>query len=808
MPAKDLGYACRLLRRNPAFTLAAVTTLALCIGANTAIYSIVDAVLFRPLPYPQPHRLATIATLQRDAQAVYEQTALDGARWLAVHERARSIDAAVFSQSGGVNFVGPGGAQYVKQQRVSAGFFRVLDVPPVIGREFTETEDRIGGPAVTILGNDFWRRAFHSDPSVAGRKITLRGEPYTVIGVMPPGFQTSEPAALWTPLRPTTSGEGSGTNYGSIARLRPGVSWAQADAEVRAVGQDIIREWRLKPGQSAALHLIPLQRGLTQDLRKPLLILWAAVGLVLLIGCVNIASLLLARAGARSREIATRMALGSGRAAVVRQLLAESLLLATAGGAAGVLLGWLAIGSSRVLLASTLGLWQTLSLDARVLAVTGLISLATSLVFGFYPALQTTRLDIRSALAQAGTRVSTANRGWPGRLLVVTEVALGVVLLIGAGLLIRTFAHLMGLQPGFDSHNVITASLSLQDARYAAAEKVNALYDQSLARVREIPGVEAAAVGLSLPYQRALNDGFTRLDGSDFQSITNLTYITPDYFKALRMTLRRGRGFTPADRAQSQPVAIVNEAFVRRYWAGQEALGGHIRAAGGVREIVGVAGDVQEHDAGWGDFGPIGPVPDVYVPAAQISGRYFQVVHTWFQPSWIVRTSAPLTSMAGVLQAAVASVDPQLPFGQFRTMDEIRSQSLAMQRIETALLSVLAGLALLLAAVGIYGLIANSVAERTRELGIRMALGSSALEAIRAVALPAFALASAGVVIGCILARVGANMLRGMIWGVPPADPATFAAVCAAILLVTALATLLPGLRVLRINPAQTLREE
>lgn len=808
MLARDLGYACRLLRKNPAFTLAAVTTLALCIGANTAIYSIVDAVLFRPLPYPEPQRLASVATLQRDAQAVYEETALDGKRWFAIHERASSIDSAVFSQSGGVNFVGPGGAQYVKQQRVSAGFFRVLGVSPVIGREFTETEDRIGGPAVTILGNDLWRTAFHSDPSVVGRKITLRGEPYTVIGVMPRGFQTSEPGALWTPLRPTTSGEGSGTNYGSVARLRPGVSWAQANAEVRAAGQDIVREWRLKPGQSATLHLIPLQRGLTQDLRKPLLILWAAVGLVLLIGCVNIASLLLARSGARSREIATRMALGSGRAAVVRQLLAESLLLATAGGAAGVLLGWLAIGGSRVLLANTPGLWQTLSLDARVLAVTGLISLTASLIFGFYPALQTTRLDIRSALAQAGARGFTANRGWPRRLLVVTEVALGVVLLIGAGLLIRTFAHLMGLQPGFDSRNVITASLSLQDARYAAAEKVNELYDQSLVRIREIPGVEAAAVGLSLPYQRALNDGFTRLDGSNFQSITNLTYITPDYFKALRMTLLRGRGFTPADRAQSRPVAIVNEAFVRRYWTGKEALGGHIRAAGGAREIAGIVADVQQHDAGWGDFGPIGPVPDVYVPAAQISGPYFQLVHTWFQPSWVVRTSAPLTSMAGVLQAAVASVDPHLPFGQFRTMDEIRSQSLAMQRIETALLSALAGLALLLAAVGIYGLIANSVAERTRELGIRMALGSSALEAIRVVALPAIGLASAGIVIGCILARVGGNMLRGMIWGVQPADPATFAAVCAAILLVTVLATLLPGLRVLRINPAQTLREE
>ena len=811
-PFRDFRYAFRLLGKSRTFTVTAVLTLALCIGANTAIFSVVNAVLFRPLPYPDPERLASVATLRRGGGGEYEQTRQDGRTWELVRDHAKAIDAAVFGGASGVNFVAESGAQYVNQQRVSAGFFRVLGTSPLIGREFTAQEDRVGGPPVAVLSNALWRRAFRSDPSVIGKKIELRGEPYTVIGLMPTGFETNEPADVWTPLRPSTSGEGSGINYQIVARLRPGVSWAQADSEIGAVGQSFIEQWHLPPGQTARLHLMPLQTSLTEDIRKPLLILWAAVGLVLLIGCVNIAGLLLARSGARRREIAVRMALGSNRGAVIRQLFAESLVLAVAGGVTGMLLGYVALQELKVLAADTLGVSQTnVALDARVLIVTGLTAVLASFLFGLYPAIQTTRVDIQSALAQGGSRGTRgASRSWTRRVLVVAEVALGAVLLIGAGLLIRTLVHLNGLPPGFDAANVMTASLSLQDARYATAQKVNRLFEESLQRIRQTPGVEAAGAGLTLPYERALNDGFIRLDGPHVSGqfeITNVTYVTAGYFEALRMRLLRGRLLTPGDRDASQPVAIVNEAFARKYLPEQEAVGSHIKTVEADREIVGVIGDVQQA-AGWGDFGPHGAVPGVYVPAAQVNDKYFQLVHTWFSPSWVVRTSAPHQSVIAELERAVAAVDPRLPFAEFRTMDEVRGHSVAFQRLNASLLGVLAGLALLLATLGIYGLIANAVVERTREFGIRMALGCTVSQAVQAVSIPGISLALIGLTIGCTLALGATRILRTLIWGVEPTDVLTFGTVCGAMLLVAALASLVPSLRVARISPAQTLREE
>ena len=809
---RNFTYAFRLLRKNPGFTLTAILTLALCIGANTAIFSVVDAVLFRPLPYPEPDRLASVATLVSAGHGAFEQTDQDGTTWEAIQQHSKTIAAAVFSgMPGGINLVAQGGAKYVLQQRVSAGYFGVLGVPLLIGREFSGVEDRAGGPAVAVLSNALWRGAFHADPSVAGQKITLRGEPYTVIGVMPPGFQTSVPADVWTPLRPTTTGEGGGTNYTIIARLRRGVTWPQANAEMNGIGHEITSKWRLKAEQSAVFHLLPLQRGLTADLRRPLFLLWAAVGVVLLIGCVNIAGLLLARSGTRTREIATRLALGSGRAAIVRQLLAESLLLAIGGGMAGIALGYCALLGLNAVVHDALGIWQTVSLDARVLAATAFVSLLTSVLFGVYPALAATGVDLRSSLALGGSRgASKSRKGWARGGLVAAEVALGVVLLTSAGLLIRTLAHFTGLQPGYDGRGVITASLSLQDARYRTAKQVNRLFDESLAGIAGTPGVEAAGIALSLPYQRALNEGFTRLDGprlnGQFET-TNLTYVTPDYFKALRIPLLRGRPFAAADRADSRAVAIVNQAFAKRYLRDQDAVGSHVKTEDTAREIVGVIGDVQEQ-AVWGDVGPIGPVPDMYIPAAQTGDGFYQMVHTWFSPSWVVRTTTAPAGIRTTLQDAVAAIDPQLPFAEFRTLDEIRSKSMAIQRLETALFSGLAALALLLAALGIYGLISHSVVERTREFGIRMALGASVPHAVGALALPGILLTCIGLAAGCVLARAASTMLRSVIWGVEPGDPFTFVAACGVLLLTAALASVLPSLRVAAIDPARTLREE
>ena len=809
--ARDLRYAVRVLRKSPTFTAAAVATLALCIGANTAIFSVVDAVLLRPLPYAHPEQLFSVARHFHGKGSDGYQMNLWGGAWEAVRDNAAYVDASVFSDgSMGVNFAAGGRVEYVKQQRVSAGFFRVLGIAPLIGREFSANEDRQGGPAVAVLSYALWKRAFHADPSIVGRAVDLRGEPHTIVGVLPANFQSIVPADLWTPLRPSRSGEGGGSNYAIVTRLRSGTTWAQANGQIEAVGAPVLREYGQDPS-TQRLRLVSFQRGLTEDVRQPLVILWAAVGLVLLIGCVNIAGLLLARAAGRTREMATRLALGSGRAALIRQMLAESVVLGLCGGAAGAALGWLGVRALKALMPLSLNVWQAVELDWRVLAATACASVAAGILFGLYPALVASRLQIRAALGEAGRGVAGGRNPWPRRLLVASEVALGVVLLVGAGLLIRTFAHLRGLNPGFDARNVITAELSLQDARYATNQSVNRLFDQSLARMRELPGVESAAVALSLPYERALNDGFRRLDGAhvDTESqITNMFYVTPEYFRVLRIPLLRGRVFTAADSSTAAPAAVVSEAFVKMYLRGDEAVGRHLDLGGDDRrEIVGVVGDVQQK-SGWGDGSPLAAMPDIYIPATQVDDKFIPMVHTWFSPSWIVRFSGSAEGVIAGMQQALESVDPRLPFAGFHSMEDVRYRSLAEERFQAVLLGALAGLALLLAAVGIYGLIASSVAERTRELGIRLALGATVAQAMRAVALPGLALALAGVAVGSVLAGFASRLLRHLVWGVGPGDPLTFVAVGIGLLGVAAAASFLPALRVTRLNPAETLRQE
>jgi predicted permease len=804
---RDLRYAARVLRKSPTFTITALATLALCVGANTAIFSVVDAVLLRPLPYPQPERLASV--VRHWTVHGVDNTPEDGSTWEAIRDHATDLDCAAFSSgSKGVNFAAGNRVEYVKQQRVSAGFFRVLGIAPLVGREFSAVEDRAGGPAVTTLSYPLWRRAFQADPSVVGRKVMLRGEPHTIVGVMPANFQSTAEADLWTPLRPSPNGEGGGTNYEIVARLRPGITWAQADAQTEVIGEPLLAKKYRDP---ARLRLIPFQRGMTIELRTPLLILLAAVAFVLLIGCVNIAALLLARAAGRARELATRMALGCGRAALIRQLLCESVLLGLFGGAAGAFLGWLGVKALNLLAQDGLNVWQTIDLNWRVLAATGAASLLAGMLFGLYPALVASRFEIRAALGEAGRGVAGSRNPWPRRLLVVSEVAMGMVLLVGAGLLIRTFAHLQGLNPGFDAQGVITAGLSLQDARYATSDQVNRLFDQTLTRIRELPGVESAAVVLSLPYEQALNCSFRRLDGRrvDTESqITNMFYCTPDFFRVLRIPLLRGRLFRDADNRAAADVVIVSEAFVRMYLANEDPLGLHLDFGNDRREIVGVVGDIQQKSGWGGDLGPVAPMPAVYIPAAQTDDASLQLLHTWFSPSWIVRSSGPPEGIIAGMQRAIQAVDPQLPFAGFHNMTDVRYHALAKERFQAALLGSLAGLALLLAAIGIYGLIANSVAERARELGIRLAMGATISQAMRAVALPGIVLAAAGIGAGSVIAGFASRLLTNLIWGVRPGDPLTFAAVAIVLLAVAALASMLPALRVLRLNPAETLRQE
>jgi predicted permease len=810
---RDLRYAIRVLLKAPAFTIPATLTLALCIGANAAIYTVVDRVLLRSLPYPQPGRLAMVVREYRGNGITEDDTGQAGATWEAlIKGAAAKLDFALTAGgfSDGVNLVAGERAEYVKQQRVSAGYFRVLGIAPELGREFDADEDRSNGPAAVILSHALWRRTFNEDRAIVGKAVTVRGEPHTVVGVLPASFPADAPVDLWTPARPSVRGEGGGENYGIIARLRNGVSWAEADALVAASTDAVVRDRYNRDLGHVRIGVVPLKRGQSQDLRQPLMMLWAAVGVVLLIGCVNVAGLLLARGTSRAPEIATRIALGGGRVAIVRQLLAESVVLAVIGGAGGLALGYVSSRMFATLLQDAVGVPGQVGLDARVFAICGVSALVTSVVFGLVPALQASRVNVRETLVESGSHaIAGAARSWPRRAMVVVEVALGVMLLVGAGLLIRTFDYLMNQPAGFDGTHAMTATLSLQDARYRTAEKVNQLFVRTIANMREVPGVQNAAVALTLPYERALNTGGQWIGakpGAERIQIMNQTYVTPAYFDTLRIPLIRGRVFTDADTAGAAPVIVVNQAFVKRYSPDVDPIGRQMRSGRGAATIVGVVGDIQQK-AGWGNFGPIGAVPASYIPASQTTDGFLTMVHTWFSPSWFVRVDGRSAGVALAMQRAVRSVDPLLPFAKFRTLDDVRGEAVAGQRAQAVLLGSLAGLAVLLAAVGLYGLVANAVAERTRELGIRLALGASSRQAIVSAAAPGLLLGTIGVAVGLVIARFAATTMRHVVWGIAVSDPTTFAVAAATVLVVAVVATLVPAWRIARLNPIKALRQ-
>jgi predicted permease len=797
----DLRYAFRLIRQNWGFSLTVIAILALCIGANTAVLAVVNGAMLRPLPYPEPDRLTQIVAKYSYEGKEGTVDNFDGGVWEAIRDHASSLDSAVYSGgSGGINLGVNGTGVYVRQQRVCAGFFRVLGVAPLIGREFIPDEDRAGGAAAVILSHALWQKYFHGDPSVTGRSILLRGEPYTVVGIMPSGFRSDAKADIWTPVRPSRSGEGGGSNYHVLARLQPGAPWQEASGQLGAITEDLKRAGRFHKDSGARLDIVPLLQGRTTDLRQPLMLLWAAVGFVFVLGCVNIGGMLLARASGRVGEIATRLALGAPFSRIVRQLLMESTVLGLLGGMAGVVVGWGALAGLRQFGALTFPFLETVEVDWRVLAGTLLLTLVAGIAFGLAPAWQATRVDLRSA--QSGSRgVAGRKRFLSLGALVGGQVALTVPLLFGAGLFVHTFLHLWNLSPGFDPNHVMTAKFSLADARYATAAQMTQFYDKVFVRLHETPGIEATAVGLSLPYERALNDG-VKVPGIERTMITNLTYVTPEYFTALRIPLLRGRAFSAADSVDSAKVCIVNQAFVKRYFKKGDALGQPLSDG----MIVGIAGDVLEARSGWGDFGPVAAVPEVYIPAAQASA--LSLLHTFMSPSWIVRSSLDGPQVAKAIEDAARSADPMLPMAAFRSVRDLKLESLTFQRFLAAVAGTIAALAMVLSAMGIYGLISNLVTERTKELGIRMALGSGVGRAIEVALRPGLIWVLGGVVAGAAVALGFERFLKSYLYGVQPGDPITLAAVGIGLLLATALASLIPASRIARLNPADTLRSE
>ncbi len=804
---QNLKFAARQLWRNPGFTVTVIFTLALSIGANTAIFSIVNAVMLKSLPYSHPERMGTIYTRVTGTRASDERHHVNGEQWELLRDNVPSLISAISSgQASGINLQAGSQVRYLQAGRISEHYLDVLGIRPVVGRNFSDVEDRAHGPKTAILSYSLWRNTFGSNSNLVGQAILLKGEPYTVIGVLPEGVTTPLNADLYTALQPSREGEGGGTNFEPITRLRDGARWQEADAEINRAWshRSQIYELTNNPGAQVTYYSVPLQKGATATLRPQVLTLMLAAGFILLIACANLAGLTLVRMLRRMPEVATRMALGASRWQIQKQLWVENLLLAFVGGAAGVVVGFVALRGLLLLLPEHFLPVASVPLDGRVLAFTLLISLLTSVLFGMLPALVTRRFDLRSAIAN---RYATgSDRLRLRQALIVSEVALTVVLLAASGLLIRTLIHLQTLPAGFNPAGVMTAKASLDDVRYHDTAAFRKLLNESTLAMRQIPRVQHAAVGLSLPYERSLNTGLKLSDGKEAgQTImTSMVYVTPDYFGALQIPVLMGRSFTDADGLGSQRVAIVNQTFARKFFHGTSPIGRYVDKD---TMIVGMVEDVAI-SPGLEVTAPLAGEEAMYIPAGQMDPKMLSIVHIWFQPSWIVQTAGPVEGLTAQMQHALASADPNLPFSGFYSMRDLLAKTLATQRVEVALLSAMAALALLLSAVGIFALVANIVAQKTREIGIRIALGSSVRQAMLHIGAPGVRASLLGLILGLILCAGALRAMHSVLYGVGVYDAPTILAVVLVLASVTLIATTVPTLRIAGIDPAKTLREE
>jgi len=802
----DCRFGARQLYKNPGFTLTVVLTLALSVGANTAIFSLVNALLLKGLPYAHPERMGTIYAHVIGPRGSSDYLgALDGEKWELLRDNAPALISAVSGGTSGVNLKAGSHVQYLRNSRVSAHYFDVLAVQPFLGRNFSEDEDRPHGPKTAILSYGLWRNVFFADPAILGQTISLKGEPHTVVGVLPQGAVSPSNADVFTALQPSREGEGGGSNFDAITRLHDGATWQEANAEINhawAICAERIE--KDVPGAHVTYYSVPLQKGQTDSLRPQVLALMLAAGFILLIACANLAGLTLVRMLRRSSEVATRLALGASNWQIQRQFWIENLLLALIGGAVGTGVGFLGLRSLLLLLPEDFLPVASVPLDARVMTFTLTVSVLTSVLFGMLPALVARRVDLRSSMADRA--VARAGSVRLRQALLAGEVALTVVLLAGSGLLIRSLIHLETLPPGFNPNGVMVAKASLDDVGYHDPAAFRKLLNVSTAAMRQIPGVVNAAVGLSLPYESIVNDGVTFSDGQEAgrQDITDLVYATPGYFETLQMPLLSGRFFTEADGPDAQRVAVVNQAFARKFYAGANPVGRYLNKG---TIIVGEVADVQissniERPA------PLLSEQIMYVPAAQVDSHFLALVHTWFQPDWIVRRARPVEGLTGEMQRALAKADPNLPASGFYSMKDLLARTLVRQRIEVALLGAMAVLALLLSAVGIFALVANMVAQRTREIGIRMALGSTVGQVMLQIGRSGVSASLLGIVLGLALSAGALRVMTSVIYGVGVYDVTSILVVIFTISAVTILATISPALRIARIDPAKTLREE
>ncbi len=805
--SRNVRFALRGMARSPLFTVTSILTLALCVGLGAAVFSVVNAVLWRPLPYPHPEDLALATLYDPSHGKPVSYAAVDGRTWERIRDEGAPFQRAVYSDwIRGVNLSTDGAAAFVQQQRIGAGYFRTLGVEPEIGREFDPAEDVPDGPPVAILSHELWTRTFGADPDIVGRVIRLKGEAHTVVGVMPAGFPFQ--ADVWTPLRASRTGEGEGTNYGVLVRIPRGMTFGEADARFASIQPPPSTP---EGAPERRFGLLSYDRSRTAGIKLPMLIFLGAIGLMLLVGCANLAGLQIARSLARRSEIATRQALGGGAGALVRQILTENLLLGMIGGALGLGVADVGLNGLGGMIRSHFSFSQDIGMDRTALvSVLGLTVLATVL-FGLAPVLQVAKPKAHRLLV-SGTRTVVGGGGHLLRkILVVGEVALVTALLFAAGLLVRSYGHLEGLNPGFDPDGVLTVQFSLDDARYADGDSVRSLFRETLADIGRIPGVTSAAVALTLPYERPLNLGF-RLpsDEEGHGHTTNAVYVTPEFFRTLKIPLLRGRTFGEGDREGSTIVAVANQAFVHTYMDDSPALGTRVSmgfGSGDGVEIVGVVGNVRQA-AGWGSATePVWDTPTLYFAAAQASGPFLQQVHVWFAPSWIIRGAGAQPDLAARVSRVFQEVAPDLPVARMASLHDIMDQAFSDSRFEAAFLVMVAAFALLLAGIGLYGIVAHEVLERQAEMGLRMALGSSPARAVWTAGTTGVRLTLFGLVVGAGLSVAVARVMGHLIYGITSYDPLTLFALLGVLALLTALASFLPAARVGWMDPAAVLRE-
>ncbi|HVG29684.1 MAG TPA: ABC transporter permease [Pyrinomonadaceae bacterium] len=817
---QDLRYGLRAMRKSPGFTAVAVVALALGVGANTAIFSVVDAVLLRPLPFEQPERLAAIwQTHPFGKKLGYDHLPAAPADFDAWRHSADAFEGMTALAGGNWNVTGGGEPERISGARVSTNMLGLLRAKPALGRDFAPEEETFGKNRVVILSHGFWQRRFGGDARVLGAPLTLDGDSFQIVGVMPKGFSfprgmgidpalgLDEDLALWTPLAlPPDQAISRGNHFlTAVGRLKPGATFPQALAQLEAVERRLAEKTSSIEGKDWGVTVGSLHEQVVGKSRRAILLLLGAVAFVLLIACANIANLLLARANARHKEIAIRAALGAGRWRIVRQLLTESVMLALLGAALGVLLAMWGVDVLSGMSAGNIPRAGEVGIDARVLCFTLGVSVATGLLFGLAPALASSRPDLNESLKE-GSRggASSPRRQRVRSALVVSEVALALVLLVGAGLLLKSFARLQNVHPGFDYKNVLTMTMFLPDARYQEEAQRARFYEQVLERVKTLPGVESVGGTSQLPLGGSEEiDGLTiegrpRAETADGIMTAAFRVVSPDYLRVLRIPLLRGRYFSEQDAGEAQGVMIVDETFARRYFPGEDPVGKRVDEQGslspkGFMTVVGVVASVRHASL------DAEPKPTMYVSSRQ---------SPWHTMVLAVRGKADPSSLAAAVRREVAAVDPDQPVSDVQTFEQVFTRAVAPQRFNSTLLAAFAALAMILAAVGIYGVIAYTVSQRAHEMGVRIALGARTADILRLVVGQAMSLTLAGVGLGLVASLALTRTMRGLLFEVSANDPAVFASVSLLLGAVALAASVVPARRATKVDPVIALRYE